>query len=378
MADHTFSSCLKVSVKTNNGTSGAQKGKKDTEWWNIPIHEVENIVASDSQPLSDNTDDDTNGVENGGLNKQSKCETFKTGKIHLCSSGFLPRQDTRCDANSPKSVRHLDGQEGAELIVNSENMTEAGACQMSDTEHEMEAGINGTAREEMDAILPTEKRSTNKMERVLYLGTTEDTNLESSLYLVTASNMDKSSDSNNCGAKLGETEINECNISACEIEAEHPSGSDNKAVSAGNNSGSLSKILPSVLRGDHKNQTGGLFVQCQPAKVFLVDTSPNNLERTTEDRVDMMEIGLKVDTESRAKADIDIGTEDIMETEQPHCSFGEKQCEYKKVSDLCGGDTGPGESGKDGDESVMVAVDSEDESASTRKCMMGIVMFIVI
>ncbi|XP_026209305.1 DNA polymerase nu [Anabas testudineus] len=153
-----------------------------------------------------------------------------------------------------------------------------------------------------------------------------------------------------------------------------------KTLSAGNNSGNPAEITPLVLRGDHKaglcqsknpqvmgqtvietgekDQREGTLVQCEPAKFILVDTNPNNLARTTEERVDMMEIGQEVHTKSRAKADIIIETEDIMETEQQHCPIvqtRENQSEYKAVSDL------PGDR-EDRDES---AVDSEHESPST-------------
>lgn len=390
LAHRPISSCLKVSVETNNGTSGGQKEKRGTGCSNIPINEVEDLVSDSQlkwkQPLSDHTDEATYGVEDGGLSKQSKSETFETGRMHLCSSGFLPGQDT----NSPKSVRGLAGQEGLEFVV---HMIKAGTGQMSDTEHEMEVGIKGASEEEIDSLLPNKKISTSENEDILFLGTNEDTNLESSSYLVTTSNMDKSTDCNSGGASFVETEVNGCNFSACEIkEAEHPQGSEKEALTAGNNSGG--PLRPLLLSGDHKvgpcraenpqvpyqtvfeteeeHPTGETVVQCVPAKFILADTNPNNLARTTKERVDMMEIGLEVDTESRSKADINIDIEDIMEAEQPHCSVvqtRQKQCECKLVSDLTGGDTGPGASRNDRDESVVVVVDSE--GASLGKCMMG-------
>lgn len=120
-----------------------------------------------------------------------------------------------------------------------------------------------------------------------------------------------------------------------------------------------------VIETGEKDQREGTLVQCEPAKFILVDTNPNNLARTTEERVDMMEIGQEVHTKSRAKAHIIIETEDIMETEQQHCPIvqtRENQSEYKAVSDL------PGDR-EDRDES---AVDSEHESASTGKRMIGL------
>lgn len=384
LAYHPISSCLKVSVETNNGTSGGQKEKKGTKCRTVLVNDVEDVVSDSQlkwkQPLSDHTDEATIG----GLRKQSKSETSQTGRIHLCSGGFLPRQDT----NSPKSVRDLVRQEGVEFVVNTENMTKAGTGLMSDTDCEMEVGRNGASEEVIDSVLPNEKISTSENEDILFLGTNEDTNLESSLYLETTSNMDISTSCNSGRQRFVETEVNRCNFSAFEIkEAEHPQGSEKEALTARNNSGGLLKITPLLLSGNHKvgpcraespqvsgqsvieteenDQTRGTVVQCVPAKFILVDTNPKYLARTRKERVNMMEIGLEVDTESR---DINID----IEAEQPHCSVvqtKQRQCGYKLVSDLTGGDTGPGESRKDGDESGVVVVDSE--GASLGKCMMG-------
>ncbi|XP_055359169.1 uncharacterized protein LOC114851413 isoform X3 [Betta splendens] len=333
LACQTYSSCLEVSPDTNNGTSAAQKGK---EWWNNPINEAEYSGALDSQlKLSLSDHNPSERVENGGLSNQTKSKIFR--KTHLSSCDLLPRLVTGVDANPIRSGRPLEGRSVTELKVNSESVTGHMSC----TEREMEPPKNGTVKVEMDRMLHAEKRPAIEMKGPLYLGLTENNNLKSISYLVTPRNRDKNSDCIN-----GETEINECIVSA--RGAEHPSGSDNNVALAGHNS----KILPSVISGEHKDQIGAL-VQCEPTAVDLLD--PNN----AEDRVDVREM--------RAKADIDIGTNDVMEAEQSQCSAvkaTEKQDDYKKASDLHVGKKVQRETGNNGDEPVILA-DNENQSATT-------------
>nr|XP_020480267.1 DNA polymerase nu isoform X2 [Monopterus albus] len=318
----------------------------------------------------------SSAVEDGDvLYQQSKSDTTKIGKIHLSPRGFVTRQDIGCDAYLSKPMRNLDGEEELELMVNSESMTEAGAGQMSDIKQEMEDEVNTGTLEERDVILPTKTRLTSEMEGVLLL----ETNLENNLYLVSTSNMDKSTDCNTWGEKLSEKEVDEYNISAYE----HPSGSEIK-VSVDCDAGSPAKVSPSVITEDHKvspcqaetpqvlgwpatetekDLTETPRVHCGPNKLVLGDTTADDPERTTEEKADVMEVGLKVEKFNRTKTCTDSDTEE--ETDQPQCSDVQlKGRLYIEVKELAGGDTEPGGSEKD-NESVMTHVDSETESTLT-------------
>lgn len=330
-----------MAYQTDKGTSATQKGR---EWPNNPIHEIENSEALDSclkQSLIDSNN--TDATEDGGLSKQSKSKIFR--KTHVWSFDFLQRLATKIDANPCRSVRPQEGI-SSEFKVNSESMT----YHMSHTELETKPRINEPMKVEIDTILPTEKRPAIEMKGPLYLGMTENNNLKRSSNLATTCNRNKNFDSVN-----EQTGIIKCIVGEC--EAEFPS-----------------KILPSALSGEHKDPKGGALVQCEPPAGDVVDTEPNKLERTTEDRLGMIHNELKGDKATRATACIDVGTEDIMEAEQPHCSVAkttEKQNEYKAASDLHGGDKGPGESRSSGDEPAIV-------TASTGKCKFVIATFIVI
>ncbi|XP_078132745.1 DNA polymerase nu [Sander vitreus] len=181
-------------------------------------------------------------------------------------------------------------------------------------------------------------------------------------------------------------------VNTHEIKVERSSSIEDKEMLVGCLLGTPKKILASSERGDHKwghwqaespqvvsqtvtetaekDNTENPLVQCEATKLFLGDTTADNLERTTEEGIDVMEVGLEVQRES--SAGIDSSTEDKIETEQQHCSdvqIRESQCEtdYREVNELPGGDNEPGERGKDRNEYVMPPVDSENGSTSTEK-----------
>ncbi|XP_044039519.1 uncharacterized protein LOC122870015 isoform X1 [Siniperca chuatsi] len=384
LACHPVSSCFKISEETNNNTSGS---------WNIPRNELEDSQAKWKLPLSNSTEEATSGGEDGGpLFQQPEPETIKTGRIHVLPSGCVTRQETGCDAHSPKPMRNLVGDKGVELIVDSENMTEARTRQMSNIEREMQDVVNGVTwkeKEHRNATLLNEKGSANEMGGTQLLGTNKNTSLERNLNLLaTTSIMDRIFDCDTEGENLWEREENDFDTPEIK-EVEHPPGIKTKEISVGCNTDSPKKISISLERRDSKvshyqaentqdmgqalNETGEKHtenpqVQCE-TKFVLGDNTADNLERTTEERIDVMEVRLEVETESRTKADVGTSTENKMETEQHHCSvqLRERECEthYREVSELPGRDTEPGGRSKDKDESVMPPVDSEDESTST-------------
>ncbi len=403
LACHPVSFCLEIDEETDNSTPGAHEEKKVTESWNVPKDELEDTVASDRQekwelPLSNPTEEITSGGEDGGaLYQQPESKTIKTGRMPLLPSGYVTRQETRCDAHSPKPMRNVVEEEGVELIVDSENMTEAGTGQMSNTEHEeswrKERGY-------MDATLLNKKGSANKMGGIWFLGTNKNTSLERNLGFLPTSIMDKIFDCDTEGKKLGEREENdfEFRVNTPEVkDVERPLDVENKEILMGCHPGNPKKISISLEKGDHKvspyqaentqdtgqTETGEKYHTENPlvqgeTKLILDDDTADNLERTTEERIEAMEVRLEVETESRTKGDIDTSTEDKMETEQQHCSdvqLRERQCETdcREASELPGRDTEPGERRRDRDESVMPPVVGEDESTPTGKGMMGLI-----
>ncbi|KAF1380707.1 hypothetical protein PFLUV_G00166660 [Perca fluviatilis] len=85
-----------------------------------------------------------------------------------------------------------------------------------------------------------------------------------------------------------------------------------------------------------KENTENPLVQCEATKLFLGDTTADNLERTTEEGIEVMEVGLEVQRES--SAGLDSSSEDKIETEQHCCSdvqIRESQCQtdYRGVKD---------------------------------------------
>ncbi|XP_018560666.1 DNA polymerase nu isoform X2 [Lates calcarifer] len=380
-ACHPVSSCRKISVETDNGTIGAVKEKKVTKSWNILRNELEDAVASDSQlkwkrPQSDPAEEAISGEDGGVLHQQSESETIKTGRIHLPPSGFVTSQETRCDAQSLKPMRHLDVEE--ELIMDSENMTRAGTEQMSDRDNAMHSGANGVKYEE-----------TGQMDA------TSETHLGRDLDLACTSNMDKQSF--HCyseGSKSKQKEDNdpEYRLNTPGVkDVEQPPGIENKEIAVGYHSSSPENISVALERGnnkvnpcqaenlqvmgqtetaeEHHTEEALVQVQCEPTTLVLGENTANNLDRPTVER-DVIEGGSEMETEIGRNAGIRTGTEDEMETEEPHCSdvqLRDEQCEidYREAKELPRGDTEPKERGIERDESVMPPVNSEDESTPT-------------
>ncbi|KAM7366368.1 hypothetical protein PAMP_015814 [Pampus punctatissimus] len=330
LACEPVSSCLGISVETDSDTSFAQKEMKSTESWNIPRNEQEKTVALGSQskwkqPISNISEDATSGGKDEGiLYQQSESGTIETGRVHLPLSVNVTRRGP---------MRWLDGEEGVEQMVHSETITGECAGPILNIKHEMQDGVNKVAWKEIenrDAILPDDKESATETG-------TNDTE----------------------GAKPGQKEENDFEYR----------GSKNKEVTVGYHTDRPVKISISVEMRNHKMScyqventeilghtvveieekldTKASLLHFESAKLVLGDSTvtADNLKRTTEESIDGMETGLEVKEE----------------TEQ------HRQCEtgYREVCELFGKYTEPGESGKNTDESVMTAVNSEDEGTST-------------
>uniref|UniRef100_A0A8P4KTA6 Polymerase (DNA directed) nu n=1 Tax=Dicentrarchus labrax TaxID=13489 RepID=A0A8P4KTA6_DICLA len=392
LAYHPVSSCLKLSEETDDNTPGAQKEKKVTESWNIPRNELEDTVCIDSQtkwklPPSYPTEEAISGGEDRGtLCQQPESETLKAGIINLLPSDCVTAQETCCNACSLKPMRNLVGEEGVDLIVDSERMTEAGTGQMSNTEHEMQDGVNGVMWKErghVDSALLDETGSIRDMGGIQLLGTSKNSSLEKNFNLLFTTNMDKIFDCDNEGEKLGERGENyfEYRVNTPESkEVEHPPGSVSKEMSVGCHAGSPIKISLALERRDNrvslcqaknpqdrKHHTENSLVQCE-TKLVQGDNTADNLEGTTDERIDVMEVRLQVEPENRTKAGTDTSTEDKMETELNLCSDIQREktseTDDREVSELPERETESGERGRDNDESVMPPVHS-DECTST-------------
>ncbi|XP_045921713.1 uncharacterized protein LOC123981106 isoform X5 [Micropterus dolomieu] len=379
-------SSLKISEETHF-TSGAQKENKVTESWKTSRNELEDSQAKRNLGLSNSTEETTDG---GILYQHPESETFKTGRIHVHPSGCATREETGCDAHSGKAMRNLVIEESLEMIVDTEDVTEAGFGQMLNTEHEVQDGVTWNERGHMDATLRNEKGSASEMGGIRLLGTNKNTSLERNFNLLsTATIMDKIFHCDSEGEKLGEKEENdfECRVDTPEVkEAEHPPGFKSKEILVGGHTGSPKKVSAALKRADHevslcqtatpqdkgqavtetgeKLHTENPLVQCE-TKLVPGNNTADNLKGTAEERIDVMEVRLEVEAENRTKA----STEDKMETEQ-HCRSDvqqrERTCETdsREVGELPEIDIELGGRGKDRHESVMPPVDSEDESAS--------------
>ncbi|XP_070711310.1 DNA polymerase nu [Pempheris klunzingeri] len=110
-------------------------------------------------------------------------------------------------------------------------------------------------------------------------------------------------------------------------DVEHPHDNENKEISVGDHTGSLKKISASLVRGDHKvcyrqgentqdmgqtvtetgekHHTENPQVRCETSKLVLGDNGADNQERTTGERIDVIEVSLEVET---AKCGPDLGT----------------------------------------------------------------------
>ncbi|KAG7241560.1 hypothetical protein INR49_025480, partial [Caranx melampygus] len=293
-------------------------------------------------------------------------------------------QETRLDEEEEEEVQ---------LIVDSENMTEKGAGQMSDREDEMHNGARSKERRQRHVALPHKTGTPGEMKGYLLLGTNEISPSQRNLdWASTTRNENKSSHCYSEGAKSVQKEDNdpECRLNTPEVKhVEHPPGTENKEISVGYHTSCPKNIPAASERGNHKvspcpaktppildqtlmetaenGNTAEALVQCEATKLILGDTSADNLRRTTEAGADVMEVGFEVETESGTKA----GSEDKMKTEQPNCSHvqlrnRQRETDYRGAVELPRRDAEPGEREMDRDESVMPPVDSQEDSGRER------------
>lgn len=168
LAHHTASPSLKVRDETNGKTSGSQQ-KKISESWKIHRNEVDNTSRSDSQdswmfPPFTLTEEAVISRKDGRSRfQQLDYEAFKTGGIRV------PLSVPCCDADSLRPKRNLAGEEGVELMVEYECVTEAGTEQMSNTERGMQDGVMWKEGGQRDGNLPIGKA--NGMVEIGLLGT---------------------------------------------------------------------------------------------------------------------------------------------------------------------------------------------------------------
>ncbi|XP_033181618.1 uncharacterized protein LOC113125251 [Mastacembelus armatus] len=294
----------------------------------------------------------SSGVEDRGNQcQESESESVKSRRIHLSPRCFVTGQKTGSDSYTPQLMTKPVVEE--ELEVNSNSVTITGIGQMSNTEQELEDDLVGVRWEEMNAILPHERRTASELEGGLLLRMYEETSLKNS-YMVSIRNMDKRSNCNTGGVKLEKKESNECKVKTCENK-EQPPDSQNKAVSAGYHE-VLFETMTKTAKEDHIE---GQLVQCVHTRMFLGDTAVDDLERTTDEEVDVER------TQEFPYAD----SEDEMEMEPPHCSdvqIRKSLCEAecRDLNELLRGQTRLGENEIDRVESVMTPVDSEDVGIS--------------
>ncbi|XP_068443598.1 uncharacterized protein [Clinocottus analis] len=335
LACYTASSCLKTGEEIDNYRAGAQKENRYSDRWSISRKKLDTTVALDSQakwklPLFNPTEEVTSGGDGGGLLSQPSVE---------------------------------EGQQ----MEDSENVMQAGTAQMSGRDHEMQDGVTCEETRRRDAHMRNEKGTAFEIEDPLLLETNDNICLDI--------NMDKSFYCNSEVAKSGQKEDNvfEYRLDAPE---QPPSIEEKEIFHTGRPKNAISL---SIERGQHKVShyqadtlqamsrtvtetaeelpTENPLKQCEPNKLVLGDTAADNMERSTEERIDVREVDLEVQKGSSAGID---STEDKMETEQHHCSdvqIKESQCltDYREVTE-------PEERGADRNESGMSPVVYENRS----------------
>ncbi|KAI3375733.1 hypothetical protein L3Q82_004031 [Scortum barcoo] len=365
LACHPVSYSIKISEETDNHTPAVQEKKKVTENWNIPRDEFKDTVTSNSQvkwklSLSNPGEEISCGGKDGGTRyQQLESETTKTVEMNLLPSGCVRRQETRCDEYSPKLMTNLVGEEGVELIVDSENITEAGTGQMSNTEYEMQDGVMW---KEKRHTLINEK--TNEVWGIQFLRTNKNSSLERNLNFLSTTSLVGKICCDAVGEKLGEKKENdfEFRVDTPEVIGVGAMGEHQVSPCRAENAQDTGQT-----GARQKHHTEKPLVQGE-TKLLLGDEITDNLERTTEERTEMMNVRLEMETESRTKAGIDTGTEDKMETEQQHFSDvqpRERECERSHCREVTVRDTEQAERGRNRDEPLMPPVDSENEITPT-------------
>ena len=381
-ARHPVSFCLKICKEADSNTSVDQKEKKVADIWNISRNELEDTEGSHRQakwkiPLSDPTEEAAHAGEGRGkLYQQVEFETSRTGGIHRLHSGSVTSHETCYDALSNKPVRNI-----VVVKVDSENMTEASAGQLLNTYHEMQDGPNRVMR---DAPLLNKKGSVNEIRGIQLLETKKNTGLEQISNLLSTSDMDKIFDCDIKGEKLEEKKENyfECRLNT--PEDEHPPGSESTEISVGFHTVSPKKISrehevsPCQAENpqDMKHHTESSLMQPE-TKLVLGDNDSDNLESTTEDKVDVLEVGVEVEAEANTGTSI----EDKIETE-PHLRSDlqlretQHEADDRETSQLHGREAVSGGSGTHRDESERPPWNTV-ESTSTGKCMIDLILRII-
>lgn len=328
LACHPVKSSLKIN-ETGNNISGAQGEKEVSGSWNISRNETEDDVSSDTLAakwkliVSTSAKEATNGRDG----------------IHQLLSGSVTRRESSCDAQSPK-LKDLFGQEGVELIADSEKMPKADTGQMSSRGQKMHDG------------------SVNAMCGIWLSGTSGNTCLENSNLLPT--NMDKIFGCDSERRELVEKEGNNFvyRLNKAEIKgADHPPGSPTKS--------SLSSTRED-LKESQAGNTQGIQHHAENTLMQPVTRAADNLDRNIKQRITVVAVRQE-ETESRTKTGIGRSTGDKMDTESHLCSIiqpTEEQCETDDT-EVCESPvrvTELEDSGRGRDESVMPTADDEGTS----------------
>ncbi|CAJ1086006.1 DNA polymerase nu [Xyrichtys novacula] len=354
-AHQSVSSCFNVCAETDKDTSFPHKEKRDIKRYEI---------ASDSQekwrqPLYSHIEEATKrGGDGGVICQQPHSETVKTGEIHP-----LKRQKI-------KLVR------------------EEGRGGKLSSEHVMQGEHAWTERLQRHETIANEKRSAEEIRRLWLLNINETTSSEQLLnpYPI----MDKSLDGDTQGEKPREEEKvvfeTRINLPAVE-EVEHPPPFESKEQPVGCQTDSPEEIPVStegeelklnhcqavntqdtghiVSEAGERRHSEGALEPCETSDSLPAD----NVQRTKEERAEVMDVALEVETECSTKGDSVRSAGDKMETEQ-RCfpdKLAQKQGERDdEVSELPEGDTESGER-EGNDESALPHVDRADECTHTGK-----------
>lgn len=293
LACHPVKSSLKIN-ETGNNISGAQGEKEVSGSWNISRNETEDDVSSDTLAskwkliVSTSAKEATNGRDG----------------IHQVLSGSVTRRES-CDAQSPK-LKDLFGQEGVELIVDSEKMAKAGTGQMSSREQKMY------------------DESVNAMCGIWFSGTSENTCLENLNFLSTnifgCSKRVKLVEErgNNFVYRLDKPEIK---------QADPLPGSPTKS--------SLSSTREE-LKTSQAGNTQDIQHRAENTLMQPVTRAADNLNRNVKQRITAMAVRQE-ETESRTKTVIGSSTGDQIETESHPRSIiqpTQEQCETDNKKSL--------------------------------------------
>lgn len=327
LACHPVTSNLKISEETGNNISGAQGEKEVSGSWNISSNDPEDDVSSDTLAakwkliVSTSAKEATNGGEG----------------IHQLPSGSVTRRESSCDAQSPK-LKHLFGQEGVELRVDSEKRSEAVTGHISSSEHKMHDG------------------PVNAMCGIWLSGTSGNT-LENLNLLPT--NVSKIFDCNSERLDLAEKEgknfvyrLNQPEIK----EADHPPGSPTKR--------SLS-LKREDLKESQAGNSQDIQYHAESTPMQPVTRAADNLDRNMKQRKTVVAVR-REETESRTKTSIGRSTGDKMNAESHLCS-NIQPAETDKVYESPVRGTELKESGGSRDEPLMPTADNECTSTGMSK-----------